>query len=99
MKIIVLSETTRPRYVDLYKFVQIMPLWPKVGALCFTSMLKYGKHEIFLSENTRTRALICMLNHLVDFYQVCSNYAPWAKNGQAPQGSHVYIGLYCIEKT
>ena len=44
----------------------------------------------FLSETTRPRALIFgMEHHLVDLYQVCSNYAPGAKSGHM-----FYIGLY-----
>ena len=36
--------------------------------------------KIFLSETTRPRALIFgMKHHLVDLYQVCSNYTPGAK--------------------
>ena len=48
------------------------------------------KHEkIFLSETTRPRALIFgMKHHLVNFYQVFSNYSPGAKNTPQP-GSHV----------
>ena len=48
--------------------------------------LNRGKHEkLFLSETTRPRALIFgMKHHLVNLYQVCSNYIPWAKNGPAP---------------
>ena len=48
------------------------------------------KHEnIFLSETTRHKALIFgMRPHLVDLYQVCSNYAPEAKNGPTT-GSYV----------
>ena len=44
------------------------------------------KHEkIFLSETTKPRALIFgMKHHLVDFYQVCANYTPGAKNGSTP---------------
>ena len=39
---------------------------------------KHGK--IFLSESIRSRALIFgMQHHLVDLYQICSNYAPGAK--------------------
>ena len=54
------------------------------------------KHEkIFLSETTRPIALIFgMYHHLVDCYQVCSNYAPWAKHGGTPGGHMLYIGLY-----
>ena len=42
--------------------------------------------KIFLSETTRPRALIFgMKHHLVDLYQVCSNYIP---------GGHMlYTGL------
>ena len=43
------------------------------------------QHEkIFLSETTRPRFLIFVMYmqyHLVDLYQVCSNYSPGAKNG------------------
>ena len=54
------------------------------------------QHEkIFLSETTRPRALIFgMKYHLVDLYQVCSNYSPGFKNGPAPGGHMLYIGLY-----
>ena len=45
--------------------------------------------KIFLSETTRPGALIFAVEHqLVDLYQVCSNYAPGAKNGPT-LGSHV----------
>ena len=42
------------------------------------------QHEkIFLSETTRPRALIFgRKHHLVDLYQVCSNYSTGAKNGR-----------------
>ena len=41
--------------------------------------------KVFLSETTRYRALVFgMMCHLVDLYQVCSNYAPGAKNGSVP---------------
>ena len=48
------------------------------------------QHEkIFLSETTMHRALILgMKHHLVNLYQVCSNYIPGAKIGWPP-GSHV----------
>ena len=48
------------------------------------------QHEkIFLSETTKPRALIFgMQHHLVDLYQVCSNYSRGAKNGSF-RGSHV----------
>ena len=47
-----------------------------------------------MSETTRHRALIFdMKHHLVNLYQVCSNYTPGAKN--SPAGGHLlYIGLY-----
>ena len=43
------------------------------------------KHEIFfLSETTKPKALrFGMRHHLVDLYQVWSNYIPAAKNGPA----------------
>ena len=45
--------------------------------------------KIFLSETTRPRALIfSMQHHLMDLYQICSNYAPRAINRPA-RGSHV----------
>ena len=54
--------------------------------------LIFGKHEkVFFSEITRHRAFILgMLHHLVVLqifsdYQVCSNYAPGAKNGHATE--------------
>ena len=44
---------------------------------------------MFLSETIRPIALIFgMLHHLVDLSQVCSNYAPGAKDGPA-RWSHV----------
>ena len=44
---------------------------------------KYEK--IFLYETTRPRALIFgMKHHVVDLYQICSNYTPGAKNGPTP---------------
>ena len=46
----------------------------------------------FLSETTRFRALVHdMYHHLVDLYQVCSNYAPWAKNGPPTEVTQAYI--------
>ena len=49
----------------------------------------------FLSETLRPIALIFgLLHHLVGLYQVCSNYAPWAKNVPAPGGLMLDIGLY-----
>ena len=45
--------------------------------------------KMFLSETRRHRSLIFgMQHHLVDLFQVCSNYVPKAKNGPA-RGSHV----------
>ena len=54
-----------------------------------------GKYEqIFLSGNTEPKTLkFGMYHHLVDFYQVCANYAPGAKNGPT-LGSRVYASLY-----
>ena len=54
------------------------------------------KHEtFFLFETIRPRALIFgMKHHLVDFYQLCSNYTPGSNYGPAPGGHMLYIGLY-----
>ena len=50
--------------------------------------------KIFLSDTTMPRALIFgMKHHLVNFYQVCSNYIPGAKM-TCPQGNMFYIDLY-----
>ena len=75
-------------------FVQIMPLGPKMAPPPGSHVLHrliYGKtlKKFFLSETIRPRALIFgMWHHLIDLYQVFSNYTPEAKNGPAP-GSHV----------
>ena len=51
--------------------------------------------KIFLSGTTRPSALIFgMKHHLVDLYQVCSNYIPEAKKVPRPWGQMLYIGLY-----
>ena len=74
-----------------------MPLWPKIaqpGGHMFTEAY-IGKHEkIFFPETTRPKALIFgMCHHLVDLYQVSSNYAPWVKRGP-PCWVHMFnIGL------
>ena len=47
----------------------------------------YREHNesIFFHETTMPIALIFGMKHrLVDFYQVCSNYPPEAKNGPTP---------------
>ena len=60
------------------------------GAHMFYIGVYWEKYEkIFLSETTRPRALIFgRKHHIVNLYQVCSNYIPGAKNGPL-QGSHV----------
>ena len=59
---------------------------PPLGSHVYIGLHK-GKHDkIFLSETTRTKALILrMYHHLVDHYQVCSNYTPGAKIGPATE--------------
>ena len=66
-----------------------MPLGPQMtgpGGHMLYIVLYREKHEkIFLSENTRPRALIFgMMHNLVVLYQICSNYTPGAKNGPTP---------------
>ena len=47
-----------------------------------------------MKKYSRLRALIFgMDHHLVDFYQVCSNYIPGPKMAH-PRGSMFYIGIY-----
>ena len=100
IKKIFLSETLRHRalifgmqhhLVDLYKvssnYVRGAKNGPSPPQVSYVLLrLIWGKHEkIFLSETLRPRALIFgMQHHLVDLYQVYSNYDPGAKNGSAP---------------
>ena len=57
---------------------------PPRGHMFYIGLYREKHEKIFLSETTRFRALIFgMLHHLVDFYQVCPNYAPGAKSGPA----------------
>ena len=54
------------------------------GHMFYISLYR-EQHEKNLSEAIRPRALIFgMYYHLVDLYQVCSNYSPGAKTGPAP---------------
>ena len=62
--------------------------WPLPRVTCFTQAYigRNMKQTIFLSETTMPRALIFgMKHHLVNLYQVCSNYISGAKNF-LPQG-------------
>ena len=57
----------------------------------------YREHMkiIFLSETTRLKAFILDIwHHLIDIYQICSNYATGAKIA-LPQESHKLISEYC----
>ena len=48
--------------------------------------------ENILSKSTRPRALIlCLLHHLVNLYQVCSNYAPGGQTLALSRISPVYL--------
>ena len=50
----------------------------------YIGLYRETHEKIFLSETIRLRALIFgMEHHLVNLYQVCSNYAPGTKNGPA----------------
>ena len=57
----------------------------------FSIGLNREQHEkIFSSATIRPRALIFGKKyHLVDLYQVCSNYSPWVINGPA-------LGVTCL---
>ena len=59
------------------------------GKMFYIGLYREKHEKIFMSETTMPRALIFgMKHHLVNLYQVCSNYIPWAKKG-LPLGSHV----------
>ena len=63
---------------------------PTPGDHMFYIGLYRENNEIILSDTIRLRAFIFgMKHHLVNLYQVCSNYIPGAKNGPAP-------GLICF---
>ena len=60
----------------------------------YIGLYRENVKKLFLSETTGPKALISgMYYHLVDLYQICSNYSPGAKNGPAPEVTF-YIGLY-----
>ena len=71
-----------------------MAIGPKLGSPRGSHVLHrlmQGKDikKIILSETTSHRALVfCMKHHLVDAYQVCSNYAPGTQK-RPVLGSHV----------
>ena len=104
---IFLSETIRPRALIFGMKHHRMDLCqvcsnytpgakngPARGITCYTGLYREKHGKIFLPETIRHRALIfVMKHHLVDHYQVCSNYAPGAKNGR-PWGNMFYIGLH-----
>ena len=76
---------------DLYQvFFKLCP-WGKKWPSPAGHIVYIGRNmkKIFSSEITRPRALMFgMKHHLVNVYQICSNYIPGAKNGP-PTGSHV----------
>ena len=93
---IFMSEITRPRalifgmkyhLVDLYQvysnYAPVAKKLPRPGVAC---LHRENMNKIFLSETTRPQALIFdMKHHLVDRYQIRSNYAPGTKHGSAPE--------------
>ena len=79
-------------------FVKIIPQGAKMarpgGHMFYIGLYGENHEKIFLSETTRHRALsFGTKHHLVNLYQVCSNYIHGTKNGPTP-GSYVYIDLY-----
>ena len=51
------------------------------GLMLYTGIYMEKRKKKILPETTTRRALIFgMKHHLVDLYQVCSNYAPVAKD-------------------
>ena len=84
--------------VDLYQVCSNFSPGPKmarpVGHMLYIGLYREQQVKILLSETTRHRALICgMYYHLVDLYQVCSNYSPGAKM-DTPRGHMFNIGFY-----
>ena len=67
---------------SLFKLCPWGQEWSSPVGHMFNRYLYRKKHEkIFLSKTVRPRVLILgMKHHLMDLYQVCSNYAPWANN-------------------
>ena len=64
------------------EFNQVMPLGPK-AASPMDQMIRIikGKHKTYFCLN---RALIlCLQHHLVNLFQICSNYDSMGKNGPA----------------
>ena len=58
--------------------------------MLFVGLYREKRGKKILSETVRPKALIFgLLYDLLDLYQVCSNYAPRAKNCPTPLGSHV----------
>ena len=75
-----------------------MPLGPKMapsrGHMFYIGLYREKHDKILLSETIRPRDLrFGVKHHLVNLYQVISNYASVAKNG-LPLGHIVYKGLY-----
>ena len=67
---------------------------PPRGHMFYIGLYREKHETIFLSETTRPRALIFgKKHHLVNLYQVCSNYAQGAK-WPHPRGHMFYIVLY-----
>ena len=99
------SETTRPRalifgmkhhLVDLYR---VCPNYtpgakngPTRGHMFCIGLYREKYEKIFLSETTRPRTFIPvfgMKHHLVNLYQVCSNYIPRGQKMARPGGHNV----------
>ena len=63
---------------------------PPRGHMFYIGLYREKYEKLFLSETTRPRTLIFgMKHHLVNLYQVCSNFIPGAKNG-LPWGSQCF---------
>ena len=83
--------------LSLFKLYPWSQKWPAPGVTCFLTYFRENMKKIFLSKTIWPTALIFgMWHQLVDLYQVCSNYAPGAKNGPA-RGHMFYIGLYRVK--
>ena len=85
--------------VDLYHVCPNYATWakngPPRGHMFHTGLYRVNLKKIFSSETARPIEpwyLVCSIT--LDLYQVCINYAPWAKNGPTRGGHMFYLSLY-----
>ena len=66
-----------------------------VGHMFYVCLYRENIKQFCLSETTKPRVLIlCLLHHLVNLYQVCSNYDPGGQKWPRHGGHMFYLDLY-----